>query len=74
LKAFQFQQAKPIWEWCLDKKAAYPTRFLTANNIKNYGQIESPRPVGVRPLGTVVEELLIGQTEYQLLRNRYGKE
>jgi hypothetical protein len=74
LKAFQFQQAKPIWEWCLDKKAAYPTRFLTANNIKNYGQIESPRPVGVRPLGTVMEELLIGQTEYQLLRNRYGKE
>ena len=74
LKAFQFQQAQPIWEWCLQKKAAYPTRFLTANNIKNYGQIESRGPVSVRPLGAVMEELVIGQTEYQLLRNRYGKQ
>jgi hypothetical protein len=72
LKAFLFGQVRPIWEWCSDKRTAYPTRFLTANNIKNYGSVQTTGPASVRPLGAVMDELLIGQTEYQMLQNRYG--
>jgi hypothetical protein len=72
LKAFQFQQVKPIWEWCLNKKAAYPTRFLTADNmVRSYFYPAIRQPIPVRPLGTVMEELRIGQTEYETLRKRY---
>src|SRR5262249_22642536 len=72
LKTVQFQQAKPIWKWCLDKKAAYPTRFLTADNmVRSYFYPDIRRPVPVRPLGTVMEELGIGQAEYEALRKRY---
>ncbi|HEY7152576.1 MAG TPA: hypothetical protein VH575_01335 [Gemmataceae bacterium] len=70
LKPYLFQQVKPIWEWCLDRRAAYPTRFLTGDKFHYY--TKKPGSMSVRPLGAVMDELfLIGQTEYQMLRNRY---
>jgi hypothetical protein len=73
LKAYLFQQVEPIWEWCSHKQAAYSTRFLSANNVQNYAHRQVPQPIPVRPLGAVMDELLIGQTEYEKLRDRYRK-
>jgi hypothetical protein len=70
LKPYLFQQVKPIWEWCLDRRAAYPTRFLSGDKFHYY--TKKSASMSVRPLGAVMDEmLLIGQTEYQMLRNRY---
>jgi hypothetical protein len=74
LKSYMFQQVKPIWEWCLARQGAYSSRFLTADNIvRSYANRTGPQPVPPRPLGAVMDELLIGESEYQLLRKRYGE-
>ncbi len=67
--AFLFQQAKPLWEWCLKRGDAYPTRFLTANSIvRSYSSREAPGPVAARPLGAVMDELLLTPAEFDRLR------
>jgi hypothetical protein len=66
---------KPVWEWCLARQGAYPTRFLTADSIvRSYGNREVPRPIPPRPLGAVMDELLISDGEYRLLRKRNGEQ
>jgi hypothetical protein len=73
LKAYLFQQVKPVWEWCLARRDAYPTRFLPGDDFHLY--IKTPGPVAVRPLGAVMDDLLsIGETEFQMLRDRYRDE
>jgi hypothetical protein len=72
LKSYYFQQVKPVWEWCLARQGAYPTRFLPGDDFHLY--IKKPGPVAVRPLGAVMSELLsIGENEYQMLHKRYGE-
>ncbi|MBN9119650.1 MAG: hypothetical protein J0I06_10930 [Planctomycetes bacterium] len=72
LKAYLFREAKPVWEWCLNRADAYPTRFLGTNGIvRNYGRRDVPQPVPVRPLGAVLDELLSGPPVFERLRARY---
>jgi hypothetical protein len=71
LKSYLFQQVKPVWEWCLARREAYPTRFLSGDGFHFY--IQKPGPAIVRPLGAVMEDSLsIGEGEYLTLHNRYG--
>ena len=72
MKAYLFREAKPVWEWCLSRKDGYPTRFLTTNTIvRNYGHRPAPDPIPVRPLGAVMDDLLVGPSEFDKLRSEY---
>jgi hypothetical protein len=71
-KAFLFQQAKPIWEACLAHREGYPTRFLGAESIvEYYARRTGTGPPAVRPLGAVMDELLLDQSEFDKLRTRF---
>jgi hypothetical protein len=74
MKAVVFQQAKPIWEWCLSNKDGYQTRFLAANSlVRCYVRTPPPFPIPVRPLGAVMDEVLVGPAEFDRFRARYDK-
>ncbi len=72
LHAYVFQQAKPIWEWCLKHEGAYVTRFLTAKSVvRNYGANPAANPTTARPLSAVLVELLLTRAEFDRLRTQY---
>lgn len=72
VKTFLFREAKPIWEWCLAREGAYPTRFLGPNTIvRSYGNKTTPRAKDVLTLGELMDELLLDRGEYDKLRVRY---
>jgi hypothetical protein len=72
-KVYLFRLAAPLWEWCLARPTAYPSRYLTADSIvRHYGRKEVPRPVPLRPLGEVTNELLLDRTAFDRLRTRYA--
>lgn len=72
-RAYLFRLSKPLWEWCLARKDAYPSRFLAADSIvRNYGRKDTPLPVPLRPLGEVMDEIFIDRAEFERLRTRYA--
>ncbi len=64
VKAFVFQQAKLIWEWCLRTEGG-ATRFLHCDIwFSSHVHRERPQPTPVRTLGEVLAELRLEKAAF----------